>query len=204
MLEIGREDASRRRAMLAIGVLVLVAGCRTLAADDWPDEARRLTQVLRVGSATVLAEVGAGRGDLAVEMAARVPQGHLYATELDPARLADVKRAVADAKLSNVTVLEAGERESRLPEGCCDAVFMREVYHHFSDPAFTTATLHRALKPGGLLAVIDYPQRGAFGGDCHCIGQERLIELVTPQGFEVVSREDGWAGSRYLVVFRKR
>jgi len=31
-------------------------------------------------------------------------------------------------------VLPAGEHATNLPAGCCDAVFMRRVYHHLSDP----------------------------------------------------------------------
>lgn len=182
-----------------------VSACGLVAADDWADEAARLAKVLQVRPATTLAEIGAGRGNLTVEMARRVPQGRVYSTELDRARLRDIERAVADAGLSNVTVLEAGERESQLPPGCCDAVFMREVYHHFADPAYTTSTIHRALKPGGLLAVIDYPRRGVlYGGDCHCMPKDTLIAQVTAQGFEVIADEDDWAGIRYLVVFRKR
>lgn len=183
----------------------VVSACGPVAADDWADEAARLAKVLRMHSAMTLAEVGAGRGDLTVEMARRVPEGRVYSTEIDRARLRDIERAVADARLSNVTVLEAGERESQLPPGCCDAVFMREVYHHFADPSYTTSTIHRALKSGGLLAVIDYPKRGElYGGNCHCMPKDTLIAQVTAQGFEVVADEDAWAGIRYLVVFRKR
>jgi hypothetical protein len=30
--------------------------------------------------------------------------------------------------------LEAGERATNLPDGCCEAIFMRRVYHHLSEP----------------------------------------------------------------------
>lgn len=173
--------------------------------EDWPGEADRLMSLLDLKPGMAVADVGAGRGELAVEMAKRLgASGRVYATEIDPARLDDIRRAVGDAELGTVTVITAGERESHLPEACCDAIYLREVYHHFTDPAFTTATLHRALKPGGRLAVIDYPQRGSFGGDCHCIDKRELIRQVTAAGFDHVSDEDRWSGSRYIVVFRKR
>lgn len=199
--------AGRRRPLPWVMTVMagVMAACGAVAADDWTDEAERLARVLRLQPSMTIAEIGAGRGELTVEMARRVPQGRVYSTEIDRARLGDIERRVEEAGLPHVTVLEAGERDSNLPDGCCDAVFMREVYHHFGDAEHTTRTLHRALKPGGLLAVIDYPERGAlFGGDCHCIAKDALIAQVTALGFEVVADEDRWAGIRYLVVFRKR
>ena len=198
----------RPPAWAVAALFVVVAFAVTVpvrsAADDWPDEAERLARVLALGPAATIAEVGAGRGELSVEIAKRVPDGRVFSTEIDRARIGDIERTVAKAGLHNVTVIEAGARDSNLPEGCCDAVFMREVYHHFDDGAATTATIHRALRPGGLLAVIDYPERGPSDGNCHCIAKKALIAQVSAQGFEVVEDQDRWSGIRYLVVFRKR
>jgi SAM-dependent methyltransferase len=47
--------------------------------------------------------------------------------------------------------------ESGLPAACCDAIVLRRVYHHLSDPAAINASLLPSLRPGGLLAVIDLP-----------------------------------------------
>ena len=206
-----RERRTRRVSAGRLACLALVTGTLAVAialqartAEDWTDEARRLLKVLALPASATVAEVGAGKGDLTIEMAKRLPEGRVYSTEIDADRIADIKRAVGNAALRNVSVLEAGRLDSNLPEGCCDAVYMREVYHHFEDGPGTTATIHRALKPNGLLAVIDYPERGPAGGNCHCIAKAALIAQVTAQGFEVVTDEDEWSGVRYLVVFRRR
>jgi SAM-dependent methyltransferase len=47
---------------------------------------------------------------------------------------------------------------TNLPDGCCDAIFMRHVYHHFANLRRLSAIL-RALNSGGLLAIIDFPPR---------------------------------------------
>jgi hypothetical protein len=44
-----------------------------------------------------------------------------------------------------------------LPEACCDAAFLRGVYHHLTEPTATAADLFMALRPIGDLAVIDFP-----------------------------------------------
>jgi SAM-dependent methyltransferase len=56
-------------------------------------------------------------------------------------------------------VIEADLIETNLPAACCDGIFMRRVYHHFQHPARTDASILRALKPGGLVAVIDFAPR---------------------------------------------
>lgn len=205
-----------RVAIVAVAAVAAVAGLvvhsgqadhllARVRGDDWSGEADRLVDLLNLEPGMAVADVGAGRGELAIEMAKRLGvSGRVYATEIDPVRLDDIRRAVRDAGLGTVTVVTAGDRDSNLPDACCDAIYLREVYHHFSDPAFTTTTLHRALKPGGRLAVIDYPQRGTSGGNCHCIDKQELIRQVTAAGFDHVSDQDRWSGSRYIVVFRKR
>jgi hypothetical protein len=65
-------------------------------------------------------------------------------------------------------------------------------------------SLHASLRPAGLLAIIDFPERGPRGANCHCIDKGALQQQLTALGFEAVTDEDGWAGTRYLAVFRKR
>ena len=91
---------------------------------------------------------------------------------------------------------------------------MRDVYHHFTHPEEIDASLFRAVRPGGLLAVIDFtpnallsiiaPVRGAplnRGG--HGIPKEILIGELKLAGFEVVSIPNDFPGRNYCIVFRR-
>jgi SAM-dependent methyltransferase len=64
---------------------------------------------------------------------------------------------VTAAALQNVTVVQARAGDTGLRMKSCDAVILRRVYHHLSDPAATNVELLRALRPGGVLAIIDFP-----------------------------------------------
>lgn len=46
--------------------------------------------------------------------------------------------------------------ETGLPAGCCDAILLRGVYHHLTEPTAALVSLRRALRPGGRLLVIDF------------------------------------------------
>jgi ubiquinone/menaquinone biosynthesis C-methylase UbiE len=206
-----------RKFLLIATISVLVA--TPLAAWYWRDtsqsEVEQLATILDWKRGSTIAEVGAGKGKMTVAAAERVgPSGHVLSTELDPDRLADIKASVTKRRLANVTVIKAGEADTNLPSQCCDAVFMRDVYHHFIHPAEIDASLFRALKPGGLLAVIDFrpskalgiiaPIKGApknRGG--HGVPQQVLIDELTAAGFQVEVIPTTWPGRGYCVVFRK-
>ena len=113
--------------------------------------------------------------------------------------------------LKNVTTVLGTQDDTGLPPGCCDAILLRMVYHHFTDPARMRASLRSALRRGAPLVVIDtepqknwrhlegVPERGGHG-----IKEEDLVREMTADGFEVAARHDDWPGDgeRYCVVFR--
>lgn len=187
-------------AVLAILVLRLTGG-------DSETEVERLAQVLDLQPGDTVADVGAGDGWLSIEMAAIVGgSGHVFATELSANRRDDIRAAVAAAGLDNVTVVEAGERETNLAPECCDAVFLRRVYHHLTDTAATNASLHAALEPGGRLAIIELEFNGLLRplrGWPHWADDEQVVAEVTAAGLTHVETFDWPLGAHYAAVFRK-
>ena len=112
--------------------------------------------MLEIQPGDTVADIGAGSGWLSIEVAGLVGEtGRVFATELSPQRRDDIREAVAAAGLDNVTVVEAGDRETNLAPACCDAIFMRRVYHHVGDTAAFNASILASLKPGGRFAVVE-------------------------------------------------
>jgi ubiquinone/menaquinone biosynthesis C-methylase UbiE len=185
-------------------VLVVVLLAVTLGGPN-DREADLLVEALGITPGMTVAEVGAGDGWLTVEMARRVgPAGRVYSTEIEDWQLEEIRAAARDAGVSNVTVLQAGERSTNLPPACCDAIFMRRVYHHLSAPGSVTSDLHRALKPSGRLAVIEFGAGSVIGAVTReGIDSADLARQVTDSGLEAVTVGD-WPGlGHYVAVFRK-
>jgi ubiquinone/menaquinone biosynthesis C-methylase UbiE len=180
-------------------------------ADDQSD-ATRLIEVLNLQAGSTVAEIGAGDGEITILVAKHVgPTGRVYTTELGSDRFKKLKEAVTKAQAANVTVLEAHATRSNLPEACCDAIFMRSVYHHFEDPAAMNKTFFDALRAGGRLAVIDFsPPPGAEAKDPadrdqdghHGVTSETVVNELTRAGFERVEGEPRNERG-FLVVVRK-
>jgi predicted methyltransferase len=118
---------------------------------------------------------------------------------------------VKHRKLENVSVIKADPIDTNLPENCCDDIFMRRVYHHFENPAKTDASIFRALKPGGLVAVIDFaPRQGLppidgaprnHGG--HGVVKDILLSELRSAGFEILTQQQNWPDGDYCVIARK-
>jgi ubiquinone/menaquinone biosynthesis C-methylase UbiE len=161
-----------------------------------------------------VAEIGAGDGKLTLAAADRVgASGKVYTTDIDEKVLANLKDLAA--KHANITVVTGAQTSTNLPPACCDSIFMRLVYHHFTQPADIDASLLRSLKPGGLLAIIDEPPSPGStlpdgvpknrGG--HGIPQKILISELTAAGFQVEGIHNDWPHDEYhqlyCVLFRK-
>jgi ubiquinone/menaquinone biosynthesis C-methylase UbiE len=168
----------------------------------------QLRQVLNLGSGKVVADVGAGKGELTFALARTVgSEGRVFSTEINPDRLRRLREGVLAAKLENVTVLEAQASDTALPANCCDAIVLRRVYHHLSDPPGVNAGLLRALRPGGVLAVIDFPPPFFFGRGQFGVPADAVTAEVKASGFELVRLIDDWPGrgplDTYCALFRK-
>ena len=188
----------------------------SLALDNYDRETTKLAELMNWRPGEVIAEIGAGEGQMSFAASARVgPGGHVYSTELDEKKLAHLQEEVSRRNLQNVTIVKANLVDTNLPDGCCDAIFMRHVYHHFEKPQQTDAAIFRALKPGGLLAIIDFPPRKGLnsvsplngtpknhGG--HGVPKKVLIEELVSASFEIVDESDDWPDrDDYCVIVRK-
>lgn len=209
MTTIGHLGVFPRKGAAAWVLLLAVAGCATGRASA--AEADRIAEVLGLRPGMRVADVGAGDGEWTVELARRVGSGgRVYATEVDEDDLEDIRERVG--AFANVTTILGDQEDTGLPEGCCDAILLRLVYHHFTDPPPMRRSLRRALRPGGRIAVIDLapqpgwrelpgvPDRGGHG-----ILADDVVAEMTADGFEMVARYDDWPGDEdhYCVVFRR-
>jgi predicted methyltransferase len=123
-------------------------------------EVPRLVQVLELEPGMTVADVGAGFGAWTMAFSRWLgPSGRVYASDIGAAQLTALRDSVKRERLNNVTIVEAGVNTTNLPPLCCDAILVRDAYHHFTSPDDIVKGLAASLKPGGRLAVIDFPPR---------------------------------------------
>ncbi len=187
-----------RLAGLTAALSCLIAA--TGAAHPHEQEAERIAELMRLRPGTRVADVGAGDGEFGEALARRLEaSGHVYLTEINEGELIKLRRLLEESDLENMSVVVGSVDETGLPDACCDAILLRLVYHHMSDRQAMRASLKRSLRADGLMVIVDMDQNG------HGTALQQLVDEMTGDGFQVVSRHPDWGGhdDHYAVVFRR-
>lgn len=198
----------RRNSLLTVTLLLLLTGCQFLNGAESTD---RIAELLGVEKGHRVADVGAGEGEWTFDLAQRVgSSGQVFSTEIDVEKLELVRNQTSEQGFRNITPVLASESATGLPADCCDAVLIRLVYHHFTEPEEMLNSLKRAIRPNGRVVIIDFkpgrldPVPGVpenRGG--HGVDPELVIKEMTAAGFALKERIDSWDGrdDRYCLAF---
>jgi ubiquinone/menaquinone biosynthesis C-methylase UbiE len=171
----------------------------------------RIFEALAIREGQTVCEIGAGDGALSIAAARLVgPTGRVYTSELGDERVKALREKVATSGLEHISAVEGEATRTRFPDAACDALFMRNVYHHFEDPAAMNASIAAAAKPGARVAVVDFTPPGKEAerpsdrdqDGMHGISSESLARELKDAGFEPVSSETG-AQRWFMVVVAK-
>jgi ubiquinone/menaquinone biosynthesis C-methylase UbiE len=201
--------------------LVVHAAPQQAASDAELKEAEHdvpvLMQVLDVTPGMTVADVGAGAGAMTIVTARWLgPRGRVYSTDINEAQVRAIADQVTHGGLTNVVTLVGADASTNLPDACCDAIWLRDVYHHLKDPIALDRSLRAALKPGGRVAIIDFepapgsqPPPGVPANRTgHGILPAIVVRELTEAGLTPVRTIATWPegpppGGYFLVLFKK-
>ena len=214
---IGSSVRSPRAGWLLVTLLVtlfvpsIATGAPRASQAGSTIRAERILEVLDARADATLCEVGAGNGELSLEAARRVgASGHVYTSELGEDRVRALRERVASSDLPQITVVAGDAVRTNFPSAVCDALFMRNVYHHFADPAAMNASIAASVKPGGRVAVVDFRPPGdeaasPAGRDddgTHGVTADTVTRELQAAGFVPIATERG-TGRWFMVVASK-
>jgi intracellular sulfur oxidation DsrE/DsrF family protein/precorrin-6B methylase 2 len=156
----------------------------------------------------VVADVGAGTGLHTRLFAKEVgDDGQVYAVDISAKFLEHIQKTSREAKLKNVTPVLCNEDAVDLPKGSVDVAFVCDTYHHFEFPHRTLASLHRAIKPGGKLVVVDFKRvegvSSAWTLNHVRAGQEVVEKEIAAAGFKKTDEVKDLLKDNYLVIFTR-
>jgi precorrin-6B methylase 2 len=134
------------------------AGAEWLERPERIDEEQpdRVVAEMKLKPTDIIADVGAGTGYFAFRFARVVPQGKVYAVDLQAEMIQVLERRQRELKADNVFTIQSAEQDARLPANVVDVVFMADVYHEFAYPYEMMQSVLKALKPGGRVIQIEY------------------------------------------------
>jgi ubiquinone/menaquinone biosynthesis C-methylase UbiE len=104
----------------------------------------------------VVADIGAGSGYFSFRMAQQVPEGKVYAVDIQPEMLEAIALLKEEQQITNVETVLGQENNPNLPPESIDLALMVDAYHEFAYPREMMEAIVQALKPGGRVVLLEY------------------------------------------------
>ena len=98
---------------------------------------------------------GAGTGYFSVKIAKRVPEGKVFAADVEPDMVRYLGQRAGREHVSNLVPVQARGDAANLPEPV-DLVLVVDTYHHIGRRIAYFSKLKSSLRPGARLAIIDF------------------------------------------------
>ncbi|GAC1364758.1 MAG: class I SAM-dependent methyltransferase [Acidimicrobiales bacterium] len=140
----------------------------------------------------VAVDIGAGTGFWTLPLSRLVgPAGLVYAVDVEPVMLEELRTLVTEKRLTNVQVVGSSEREIPLSSGIADVAVAGFVVHEPADPPAFLSEIVRLLRPGGRLIVVDWHKRPTEDGPPleQRLAQREVEAFLGDAGLAVEQRE---------------
>jgi len=176
-------------------------------ARDKQQKPKELIDKMDIKEGDSVADVGTGVGYMVPFLSRAVgASGKVWAEDIFDDFLEKAKARTRD--LSNVTFVKGSDTDPMLPEGVFDRVLLLDVYHHFDYPEKMLAAIHKSLKPGGRLVVVEFykSEKAMPGGRAlkHVrLDEPDVIREIEANRFRVASRWEHIKDSQYGLVLEK-
>ncbi len=125
-------------------------------ARDRLNEAAEVMDRAGIAPGMTVADIGAGEGYYTIRLAQRVGEnGRVLAEDIVAGVRDALAERVAREDLENVSVRLGAPADPKLPAASFDRVLMVHMYHEIAQPYEFLWRLRPALKPDGLVVVVD-------------------------------------------------
>lgn len=111
---------------------------------------------LELKKTEVIADIGAGSGYYAFRIAPLIPQGKVVAIDIQQEMLDFLTKRSKDLNVANVEPHLGAVDDLKLPAASLDSALMVDAYHEFDHPKEMLESLHKALKPGGRVFLLEF------------------------------------------------
>ena len=160
---------------------------RLLSFGQDPRWRRFLASRIEAGPADTVLDVATGTGAVAIEIARRTG-ARVVGLDQSPEMLAGAKERIARAGLADRIELREGRAEALpFPNGSFAALSFTYLLRYVADPAATMSELARVVRPGGVVASLEF---GVPPRPLPRAAWELYVRLGLPAAGALVS--EGW------------
>ena len=156
-----------------------------------------------------VADIGAGSGLFSRLIARRVaPGGTVYAVDIAKNMIDHITKTAHDENIANLKAVLGGPHSPKLVPNSVDVICIIDSYHHFEFPADMLQEINKALRPNGVLIVIDFKRIEGVSSDYILkmvrAGEGTFTDEFQNAGFKLMERRDDMFPENYLLKFKHR
>jgi SAM-dependent methyltransferase len=169
--------------------------------DTWqkPEE---ILDALHLQRSSLVADIGAGTGYFSVRIAKRIPEGKIFAADIEPDMVRYLGERARREHLINLVPVQASADAVNLPEPV-DVALVVDTYHHIGNRTQYFAKLKSSLRPAGRLVIVDFKADSPNGPPVrHRISPERVTQELKAAGYALVDTLQ-FLPRQYCLVFDK-
>ncbi len=170
--------------------------------DVW-QKPEQVLDALSLERGSIVADIGAGTGYFSAKIGRRIPDGKIYAADVEPDMARYLRERAAKEHLTNLIAVQAAPNAANLPEPV-SIVLIVDTYHHIANRIEYFTKLRASLLPKGRLAIIDFKADSPSGPPIqHRISPEKVTKELNAAGYSLAETYD-FLPRQYFLIFRKR
>ena len=160
--------------------------------------------LLELASDAVVADLGAGSGYMTQRLAKAVPDGKVFAVDVQPEMIELLNQRITEEKLTTIEPLLGKTDDPHLPDASLDLALMVDVYHEFEYPHEMMQHLWAALKPGGRAVLAEYRAENPLVmiKRLHKMSEQQVKRELQAMGFEWLKTDESLP-QQHLLFFAK-
>jgi ubiquinone/menaquinone biosynthesis C-methylase UbiE len=169
------------------------------------ENAALMLKELRIQPGWTVCDLGCGNGYHSLTMSGMVGEkGKILAVDIQQPMLEMLSARAKGRGIGNIQTILGAYHDPHLPEASCDLILLVDVYHEFSHPELQLKAIHKALKPDGQVALVEFraeDEKVPIKPE-HKMSKEQIRKEWLPAGFEIAREFDGlpW---QHLILFKK-
>jgi SAM-dependent methyltransferase len=182
------------------------------AGKDWLERADREREEgisaalknLPINPNSIIADIGAGSGYYTFRISPLVPEGKIYAVDIQDDAVAYIKKRSVELGMDNIIPIKGTEKSPNLPKGQVDLIIMVDVYHELAYPQEMLGAIYEALKPDGKILLLEYKGEDPTIAikPLHKMTEQQAKKELKSNGFQFV--ENGkFLPIQHYIIFEK-
>ena len=170
--------------------------------DAWQKPEETLN-ALNIKKGQTVADIGAGSGYLTVKLSERVgATGTIYAADIQQEMLDYISKRLVEKGIKNVSLVLGTMDDPKLPPNSLDIAILLSTYHEIAQPVDFVKKIKLALKPQGILAILEFSDESPIGPPIQVRLPEYLvINELKQAGFALSQRHTFLLPYQYFLVF---